>query len=667
MALPRSSTSVLHALMQQRFVSLFIARSPFHRTLHRPQLNHTLSHEAGRASPSRINNVCSRSARPYSTQAALALAEETSGVSRPTSSTLSTAGKPKKATPRKRLKVEWTPEADAHLLQLRLDENKKWAEIGQALGREPATCMTRYEAQLNPALKTFWTPEKETELSKLVASSMAWPDIALSMGVHRLACMERWRILGLRELAAVDPAKAEVRRTKADEQRAQEKSRLLDKTQEGQLQQLQLQLAQVRRQPLPLEQDQDRGPSINLKSVEQIDKNLDRSSWNSLMKDEKRYTHYRSWKKQNRLDAFSQLYLMNPGWSAKEETILIQFVLANGLNSWDVLAKNHLKSRFSAAECRTSWKNLDMPVAGSAGSTTSMATVETSLEFLDSRTVTKPEAFIWDKELSVRLQTLIRQAYKQKAVHIDEINWLWVARKIHPEVTSRMCKNHWKFLHERPSSSSVVWHHEDVRRLEEGIRLLGPKKLTAIRDHFLPKMTKDDIMRHWLKISDKATAISEEDYYQLLDVVQEIRNRGVRQIGMEQLKDNDNISARENDKSLSTPSSLGSADWAEVAKRLGAGWTKSPCKRVWESSFQNQVSFKAGALSSSSKAPVWTSYDDNTLLRMVKFVGRDDWYSVSKALQSGRSAWQCRLRWCQLLDPVQLDTPDLTVQGEFYC
>jgi len=179
----------------------------------------------------------------------------------------------------------------------------------------------------------------------------------------------------------------------------------------------------------------------------------------------------------------------------------------------------------------------------------------------------------------------------------------------------------------------------------------------------LPNMTKDDITRHWFKISDKATTISEDEYYQLLDVIQEVRGSGVNRTETEQTEGSNCISTRENNDS----SDLETVDWAEVAKRLGAGWTKSPCKRVWESSFQNLVPTTSGVPSGLSQAQVWTSYDDNILLRMVKFVGRDDWYSVAKALQSGRSAWQCRLRWCQLLDPVELETPDLTVQGELYC
>lgn len=280
----------------------------------------------------------------------------------------------------------------------------------------------------------------------------------------------------------------------------------------------------------------------------------------------------------------------------------------------------------------------------------------------------KSEAFVWDKELSVRLQTLIRQAYKLKAIHLDDINWLWVARKIHPQATSRVCKNHWKFLFDRSASSAVVWHHEDVKRLEEGIRLLGPKKLTAIRDHFLPNMTKDDITRHWYKISDKATVIKEDEYYRLLEIVQDVRHGGDHK--SETALPQDLTSAENSEEHSSTSVSIAEdVSWTEVARRMGAGWTKLPCKRVWESSFQNLVPLGTEINSSPSRPSTklsWTNTEDNTLLRMVKFVGRDDWYSVAKALQSGKSAWQCRLRWCQILDPVDLKTENLTVQGELY-
>ncbi|KAF9944157.1 hypothetical protein BGZ70_004978, partial [Mortierella alpina] len=420
----------------------------------------------------------------------------------------------------------------------------------------------------------------------------------------------------------------------------------------------------------------------SLRAIGQVNRDGDHQGWNALLKDEQRYEHHRSRKRKSKLDAFSQLYLMNPGWSAKEETILIQFVLNNGLGQWDRVARDHLGGRFTPVQCRTCWKNLDMPVVASleskaahqeayegssqhrGGINNEVTGVERDAKPAEMRagieedgvlstegiSRSRKPAFIWDKELSVRLQAVMRQAYKSRATHMEEINWLWVSTKVHPDATSRICKNHWRFLHPEskpvttPSATShaavKIWTHEDVRKLEEGVRLLGPRKLTTIRDHFLPHMTKDDITRQWFRISDKATIIDEEEYYQLLGAVEKVV------IGT-QGRTTGTILDRDPQ----------SQDWTEVERIMGpgSGWKRMPCKRVWESSFQHLV-----------RRTVWSPKEDSTLLRMVKFVGRDDWFTVAKAMQIGRTAWQCRLRWCQLLDPIQIDISELYVDGERY-
>ncbi|KAF8926218.1 Myb-like DNA-binding domain protein [Dissophora ornata] len=651
---------------------------------------------------------------------------------------------------------------------------------------------------LNPILKDFWTAERDKELERLVTSSKSWPEISQILGVHRLACVERWRQMGLVDFGEVESSveKAVESRRKRKEREQQQRQQKLDA-------QLVQQRADSQEQLMNM-----REMLSNLKPMQQVDRGQDRLSWNSLLKDEQRYSHHRSWKKKTKLDAFSQLYLMNPGWSAKEETVLIQFVLKHGLDKWDVVAKEVLNERFTAAECRTCWKNLDMPVTSSityvdkppsqvesarssgtsdsnpGSSSTSMSHLSVSgkdaenpvgmafnnegegtwtkkqqvqfwhlwnqhgqnwtqiasamdvpmvsckkyftditrhlarhgvqqdaalgeengvdLERIQAlaRTITqdfkhlpknlsfsdgdsgdivdatladngdqstaaeaaasktsRSQSFVWDKELSVRLQAVIRQAYKSRAIHLDEINWSWVSRRVHPNTTSRVCKNHWKFLHD--TTNRVVWTHEDIKKLEEGVRLLGPKKLTQIRDHFLPHMTKDDIARHWFRISDKATVIDENEYYRLLGSIKELmsdtspathgdENRHGGENGIAVGDGNGNNSLELED--------LQSPRWIEVEKRMGPGWKKMPCRRVWESSFQYLI-----------RHGRWTSNEDGRLLRVVKFVGRDDWYSAAKAMQSGKSPWQCRLRWCQLLDPVNMDTSDLFVDGEMYC
>ncbi|KAG0220872.1 hypothetical protein B0O80DRAFT_449437 [Mortierella sp. GBAus27b] len=783
-------TAVLNSQLQRRITAFWKCQGSYQPFTHRRVLRDPFltTHGVGIHS-TQSRRLSSRSKSDTATQPILTITPITENVINITKATKS----------RSRTKLEWNPEADAELLELRSVHNKTWLEIGQQLGRVPATCMSRYESTVNPALDGFWTWERDQKLDELVTSSKTWADIAKVLGVHRLACMERWRQLELEGLSSQSPTDQSLPVESRQEPRARKSSKPRDQQQQQQYQGQRPQTVQETRETV-----KDIMSRMNLDLVNQIDKDNDRSSWNDCVKDEQRYSHYQARKKKARLDAFSQLYLMNPGWSAKEETILIQFVLKHGLDKWHIVAKEGLNGRFTAAQCITCWKNLDMPVVApqsssdkqqqesllsfdddiepSSGTRSSggqgdsnqpetaflfqesgwqrervvlfwhlwgqhgddwktisktigttkpacriylekvtrrickdyydtenvsevdqlkiqgkiltlaqMITKDFNPQFLSAKgangdndtsrdsdiavgtgssrsTPTTPSetsssrssrapTFIWDKRLSVRLQAVVRQAYKSRVVHLDEINWLWVSSRVHPDATSRICKNHWQFLYD---TTSAVWTQEDIRKLEEGVRLLGPKGLTAIREHFLPHMTKDDITRQWYRISDKAATIDEEEYYQLLNAVKKTAV-SVNRTTPPSTNDTLHLDAQMDTPKTSVlqPREINDPQmerWIEVEKRMGLGWKRLPCKRVWESSFQHLI-----------RVTQWTSDEDTALLRLVKFVGRDDWYSVARAMPSGRSAWQYRLRWCQLLDPVDLNTSNLTVNGEKYC
>ncbi|KAF9580345.1 hypothetical protein BGW38_003050 [Lunasporangiospora selenospora] len=662
----------VYSLLQQRFITLWISRSQFSCITPGSALI-TLRHSIPHNSPRHGLHHHYHPGQPsfqvksFSSTRSCAKSNDKSLIESVCPLTESSTTKPKRA--RKKSKLEWTEDADAQLLELRVTQNMKWGDIGRHLDREPATCMNRFESTLNLALKDYWTAERDSQLDSLVRASRPWADIAQIMGVHRLACMERWRLRGLEEAAKSGESTIAARKKQTRERQRQrdlEREQTMDQ-------------AQHTRQ-------------LVLDSESPIDDVYDRQGWNLLLKDEQRYQHYRSWQRKSRTDTFFQLYLMNPGWSAKEETILIQHVLEHGFGQWEMVANEKLKGKFSPKECRTSWKNLDMPVTrttlptqsekasseqqlqrsslalstsigyrkdmfdedgdeygdedgddeddeydemyGSEGRWSREEPAEETTEAKDPSTKkSKSSPFVWDKELSVRLQAVIRQAYKSQVVHLEEINWSWISRRIHPEATSRVCKNHWKFLHQ---PDQVKWSQEDIKRLEEGIRVLGPKKLTAVRAHFLPYMTKDDITRQWYRISDMSTLIDEEGYYRLHRNVQEHTD------------------------------AAGVVQWLEVEMAMGPGWKKLPCKRVWESSYLNLIRPRLGKDQDTTILP-WTPGADDLLLKLVKVVGRDDWYSVANAMQAGRSPWQCRLRWCQLVDSVNLESEDLFFRGHVYC
>ncbi|KAF9970093.1 hypothetical protein BGZ73_007290 [Actinomortierella ambigua] len=640
-----------------------------------------------------------------------------------------------KTTKKSRITAEWDAESDKTLLAMRAS-GAKWSEIAQRIGREPATCLHRYESTLNPQLAHFWTDDKVRQLDQLVSSGKAWTDTARILGVHRLACKEKWRLMGQKELAIQKQSVLEWAEAKKELKQKQR-----EQVEQSQRQRLEGSgLAAVKN----LQQ--------SLGAVDGIDQEKDQRVWNDLLRDEARYAHYRSWKKQALSDSFSNLYLMQAGWSAKEETILIQHVLKNGLHRWDQVSAA-LQGRFSPEECRSCWKNLDMPVAMPEGDleekmqdsgvvrfreegkdTTAVTTTATAVMALKApktgnaiegatlqwtsdqqvhfwylwreygenwssiskalgdrspdackayfqnitsimhgghehadddesgdgigsipseeverlaRAIThnftrkwrQPNSavskagvsnevvaaekktqrpFVWTKARSVRLQSLIRQAYrgrKNEAISAEDINWNWLARHVHPEVSGRVCRNHWRYLH----SMQAQWTQEDIRRLEEGVRLLGPRKLTTIRQHFLPHMSKDDVTRQWFRISDKAATITEDEYYTLLAAVEK----------------------------------HGTEQWDLVESEMPSGWKRPPCKRVWESSFQHLIG-KGG----------WIESEDKRLVKLVEMIGRDDWFAVAKAMQTQHSPWESRLRWCQLIDEVRLEDADITLGGE---
>ncbi|KAF9162102.1 hypothetical protein DFQ26_003876 [Actinomortierella ambigua] len=660
----------------------------------------------------------------------------------------------RKKTKRSRITTEWDAELEKTLLAMRAS-GATWHEIAKRIGREPATCLHRYESTLNPHLAQIWTKDKVRDLDRLVSSGKSWTDIARLLGIHRLACMEKWRLMGQAELAVQTQTVQEWAEAKREHKKWQREQ-------------------ETQQQWQQLETDESATAAVvkdlrqNLRAMHGVDQEKDRRSWNELLRDDARYAHFRSWKKQAVSNSFSNLYLMNAGWSAKEEAILIQHALKHGLDRWDEVSAVALQGRFSPEECRSCWKNLDMPVAmpegdfeekmqdsGAAGfneesidapTTTALtplkgkavegATIRTrewtsdqqvhfwylwheygedwaaiskaledrspsackayfqritslvcdsqgsvdddddedndenigdggvSAKFLVSqqadgsssgggevlrlaRAIThnftrkwrrpKParskadtlnevvvadrktrQSFVWTKARSVRLQSIMRQAYRRQkdggVTSLEDINWDWLARHVHPDVTGRVCRNHWKYLH----NMQVRWTQEDIRRLEEGIRLVGPRRLTTIRQHFLPYMSKDDVTRQWFRISDRAAMITEEEYYTLLAAVEK----------------------------------HGTERWDLVESEMPSGWKRPPCKRVWESSFQHLIG-KGG----------WTESEDRLLVKMVEMIGRDDWFAVAKAMQTRHSPWESRLRWCQLIDTVKLESPEITMGG----
>lgn len=397
-------------------------------------------------------------------------------------------------------------------------------------------------------------------------------------------------------------------------------------------------------------------------------------------------------------------------WTTAEETTLIQHVIRNGTHSWDKISEA-LGGSHSAEECGAYWKFLDMPVIrhdrhpskwssqteaqfwhlwlerGSnyeeiASLLTEAHTEDSSLantpvfeakdceslfaartkhlrkglgkdevdeaelhkEYVDIALARskKPASFKWNKEKSVTLQKIIRQRLKTRGVQINWINWRWVARHVGGGVTAQRCSTHWRALR-KIELDKDIWTNEDVLLLEKGIREVGTTfnddaetadfeageptipGFRTIQRYYLPHHGVDSLQRKFFLLSDKATEVTVQEYMAILEAVEEYGEHHWDKV-VKRLR-----ALPYNASTGSTPSSASKAS-------AGTGWTKAPCRRVWESSYKHSLLYTP-----------WSAMEDLDLRESVEHLGNGDWALISRFFP-GKSAWQCRLRWCQITD-----------------
>ncbi|KAF9343881.1 Myblike DNAbinding domain-containing protein, partial [Mortierella sp. AD094] len=270
----------------------------------------------------------------------------------------------------------------------------------------------------------------------------------------------------------------------------------------------------------------------------------------------------------------------------------------------------------------------------------------------------KPPPFLWNKKSSVKLQKLVLQRLRTRGVHLNWINWKWVARHVGEGATAHRCSVHWRVLRTTEMQKSD-WTDEELLLLEKGVREVGsifnhekddPSLLLpdegsdsyvepslegfrAVQKFYLPHIPVETLQRKYFLLSDKASRVTVREYMAIMDAVDEFGENQWDKV-VESLKSHHS----ENNVSSAASSNTGSG--AQGSSGL-AGWTKAPCRRVWESSYKYQLLHTE-----------WTLDEDQDLKVAVGRIGQRDWMSVSRFFP-GKSAWQCRLRWCQLTDPVQ--------------
>ncbi|KAG0328301.1 Myblike DNAbinding domain-containing protein [Dissophora globulifera] len=269
----------------------------------------------------------------------------------------------------------------------------------------------------------------------------------------------------------------------------------------------------------------------------------------------------------------------------------------------------------------------------------------------------KPPRFKWDKERSVRLQKLVRQRLMTRGVQMSWINWKWVARHVGGGVAEHRCNIHWRHIR-KLEMDKENWTEQDTLLLEQGIREIGTTfnmdsyasayehindmepslaGFRAIQKFYLPDRSVETLQRKYYLLSDKALGVTVQEYMAIMDAVDEY--------GLDQW---DKVAEHMRSQPQSLPTTPSTS--ASVADQVGgsqsgvrglglAGWTKAPCRRVWEASYRHHVQYTQ-----------WTGEEDQDLQEAVGKLGQGNWVSVARFFP-GKSGWQCRLRWCQLTDP----------------
>ncbi|KAK3828853.1 MAG: hypothetical protein J3Q66DRAFT_323735 [Benniella sp.] len=283
-----------------------------------------------------------------------------------------------------------------------------------------------------------------------------------------------------------------------------------------------------------------------------------------------------------------------------------------------------------------------------------------------------PRTFIWDKESSVKLQKLVRQRLKTRGVQVDWVNWKWVARHI-GGVAAFSCSYHWRSLRNLERTGDA-WTEKEILLLEQGVREIGStfndadhslsstsflgsssepslSGFKAIQKFYLPHRTAGIIQRKFFLLSDKASKVTLDEYMAIMDAVDE---HGVDQWDVVAKSLKSPVSSEKLSSSTPTTASPTTTSSASLASSTSSvlettsraqsqvlsGWKAAPCRRVWEASYKHHLLYTQ-----------WTPEEDEDLKKCVEQTEQKEWVAVSRFFP-GKSAWQCRLRWCQLTDPT---------------
>ncbi|KAG0348736.1 hypothetical protein BG004_004312 [Podila humilis] len=596
-------------------------------------------------------------------------------------------------------RTTWSKQMDQTILDM-MEGGKQWQEIGETLGRPYSSCYTRYYTVLDPFLKNAWTPDKIEMLNKLAKAGTAWKLIGKELGIRPLACKSKWADLGKTAAegtttTASDPATSEMLGTKVESPGSTEPAQKI-RTVAFSRDESRIILDLVETYG-----HEDKWDTILYKFKEKL----------TALATQRARVSYLTTKRieaitsENLRHQFLRLLRSKVLWTFDQETSLIQQVLRLGTDDdkWAEIAE---RTGFHSPEaCRSHWKQLDMPVNATLtrwskieqanfwslwlrygsdfeglAKAHSVRTAIECQEFFEKATrdfnhdnptqfrgqvqgllvdlLDGRQKFTFSKEQSQKLQRAMR-FYSQKVGHnsTQPGTWRWIANKVQRGLSPATCVEHWTYLRQNmdviygpleEGKSAIVphksssWSHDELKLLDQGIRELG-SAWSDIHQRYLPWRTTRAIRQRWLLMSDRSAKVTVDEYYTILKAGERVED----------------------------------IDWNQLVQDM-PGWNKLPCRRVFECSYKHLV-----------QTTVWTPDEDRLLVEKTLEEHGRDWNAIAahftgiqparaplytptkeqseseskgheSMLKTHKTAWQCRLRWCQLVQPLMPKYPSLT-------
>ncbi|KAG0357948.1 hypothetical protein BGZ54_000105 [Gamsiella multidivaricata] len=387
-----------------------------------------------------------------------------------------------------RKRAVWDLETDRKIKEMVL-AGTPWPEIGLALNRPYASCYSRYYSALEPTLHEPWSPETVARVNELVGQGVSWKTIAKELDMLPTACKAKWRSMRRFDSAIasweMEPGTDD--ETASSGTATKSKVKWIAFSKEESLAILEL-----------VEKHGQENWDQILKDFHErfLDTTASSSNPSSVKRNELLTQRILNITVAHLRHQYSCVANSKLHWTFDQETMLIQQVLRHGIEGhWEETAR--LVGLRTPAECRSHWKQLDMPIhvhptkwtkteqsafwilwkhfgsdferlsrlGGGHRSPEDCQQYfqETTQGFPDPEI--DPEAFdrqieelqatfppsdlkyYFTKERSLRLQRALKYYTKQTGQSVPvAAGWEWIASKVQSGLAALVCKDHWNYL-----------------------------------------------------------------------------------------------------------------------------------------------------------------------------------------------------------------------------